>query len=189
MSDNRKKPEILEAKLVAQSRLFKIEQVHLRFANGAERFYERMRGNRSGAVMIVALQQDGSVLLAQEYCAGTDSYEWGFPKGLIDPGESPAEAANRELQEEMGFGAKRWTELKQVALAPGYFASKMHIFLAEELYSSWLEGDEPEPLGVKTVARADWDQLLDQDDFIESRSVAALMLAQRALAKRALAEG
>ena len=164
MSQRQNKPEILHTEVVAKSRLFQIEQVHLKFSNGVERQYERMKGGSRGAVMIVPIHQ-GQMLLAREYAAGTDNYELGFPKGLIDPGESPIEAANRELQEEIGFGANKLTLLKELSLAPGYFSSKMQIFLAEDLYESRLEGDEPEPIDVVPWALADWEALLDDVDF------------------------
>ncbi|MDT3307459.1 ADP compounds hydrolase NudE [Shewanella vaxholmensis] len=180
MSQRQNKPEILHTEVVAKSRLFQIEQVHLKFSNGVERQYERMKGGSRGAVMIVPIHQ-GQMLLAREYAAGTDNYELGFPKGLIDPGESPIEAANRELQEEIGFGANKLTLLKELSLAPGYFSSKMQIFLAEDLYESRLEGDEPEPIDVVPWALADWEALLDDVDFSESRSVSALFLAQKYL--------
>ena len=180
MSQRQNKPEILHTEVVAKSRLFQIEQVHLRFSNGVERQYERMKGGSRGAVMIVPIHQ-GKMLLAREYAAGTDNYELGFPKGLIDPGETAIEAANRELQEEIGFGSNKLTLLKELSLAPGYFSSKMQIFLAEDLYESRLEGDEPEPIDVVPWALADWEALLDDVDFSESRSVSALFLAQKYL--------
>ncbi|MEI8601821.1 ADP compounds hydrolase NudE [Shewanella sp. PP-He15 brown] len=180
MSQRQNKPEILHTEVVAKSRLFQIEQVHLKFSNGVERQYERMKGGSRGAVMIVPIHQ-GKMLLAREYAAGTDNYELGFPKGLIDPGETAIEAANRELQEEIGFGANKLTLLKELSLAPGYFSSKMQIFLAEDLYESRLEGDEPEPIDVVPWALADWEALLDDVDFSESRSVSALFLAQKYL--------
>ncbi|MGL5046220.1 MAG: ADP compounds hydrolase NudE [Shewanella sp.] len=180
MSQRQNKPEILHTEVVAKSRLFQIEQVHLKFSNGVERQYERMKGGSRGAVMIVPIHQ-GKMLLAREYAAGTDHYELGFPKGLIDPGESPIEAANRELQEEIGFGANKLTLLKELSLAPGYFSSKMQIFIAEDLYESRLEGDEPEPIDVVPWALTDWEALLDDVDFSESRSVSALFLAQKYL--------
>lgn len=180
MSQRQKKPEILHTEIIARSRLFQIEQVHLKFSNGVERQYERMKGGSRGAVMIVPVHQ-GQMLLAREYAAGTDNYELGFPKGLIDPGESPIEAANRELQEEIGFGANKLTLLKELSLAPGYFSSKMQIFLAEDLYESRLEGDEPEPIDVVPWPLSDWEALLDNIDFSESRSVSALFLAQKYL--------
>ncbi|MFG0456834.1 ADP compounds hydrolase NudE [Shewanella mangrovisoli] len=180
MSQRHHKPEILHTEVVAKSRLFQIEQVHLKFSNGVERQYERMRGGSRGAVMVVPIHQ-GNMLLAREYAAGTDNYELGFPKGLIDPGEQAIEAANRELQEEIGFGARKLTLLKELSLAPGYFSSKMQIFIAEDLYESRLEGDEPEPIDVVPWALAEWEALLDNSDFSESRSVSALFLAQKHL--------
>ncbi|CAM4052659.1 MULTISPECIES: ADP compounds hydrolase NudE [Shewanella] len=178
MSD--KKPQILHAEVVAQSRLFQIEQVHLKFSNQVERQYERMKGNTRGAVMVVPVHGE-ELLLGREYAAGTHSYELGFPKGLVDPGETHAQAANRELQEEIGFGARKLTHLMELSLAPGYFASKMQIFVAEDLYESRLQGDEPEPIEVVRWPLSQWSELLLEDDFSESRSVSALFLAQKHL--------
>lgn len=178
---NNKKPEILGAEIVAQSRLFKIEQVHLKFSNQVERHYERMKGNNRGAVMVVPVLNRDTLLLGREYAAGTHSYELGFPKGLIDPGEEAHEAANRELQEEIGYGSRKLTHLMELSLAPGYFASKMQIFIAEDLYESQLEGDEPEPIELAPWPIEKWQSLLEREDFSESRSVSALFLALKYL--------
>lgn len=180
MSQRHPKPEILHTEVVAKSRLFQIEQVHLKFSNGVERQYERMKTGSRGAVMVVPIHQ-ANMLLAREYAAGTDNYELGFPKGLIDPGEQAIEAANRELQEEIGFGARKLTLLKELSLAPGYFSSKMQIFVAEDLYESRLEGDEPEPIELVPWPLTDWQDLLNHSDFSESRSVSALFLVQQHL--------
>ncbi len=97
----REKPVILACEEVARSRIFRVEQLQLRFSNGVERTYERLRGKAGGlgAVMIVAMSDAENVLLVEEYCAGSESYEFSLPKGLIDPGEDALQAANRELQE------------------------------------------------------------------------------------------
>lgn len=177
----RQKPEILHQEIVAQSRLFKIEQLQLLFSNGEQRVFERMRGSGRGAVMIVACPDPEHFYLIREYCAGTHDYQLGFPKGLIDPGEDVLTAANRELKEETGFGARRFVQLKSLALAPGYFNATMHIVLAFDLYPEVLAGDEPEPLELVSWARNHGEQLLQQVDFTEARSVAALLLAQQYL--------
>lgn len=130
----RTKPEILAKQTVAQSRLFSIESLDLRFSNGEERTYERMKPSGRNAVMMVPITEQGDILLVREYAAGTERYELGFPKGLIDPGEQPNDAAVRELKEEIGFGANKLTPLKEVILAPSYFSSKMTLFIAEDLY-------------------------------------------------------
>ena len=172
-------PTIHNTKLVAQSNLFKIEQLNLEFTNGEKRQYERMKGSGRGAVMVVPCISASEFILVREYAAGIHGYEVGFPKGLIDPGETPEEAANRELKEEIGFGAKRFIKLKTVSMAPSYFSAQMHIYIALDLYEESLEGDEPEPLEKITWRWSDAGSLLDKEDFNEARSVAALFLAQQ----------
>ncbi|MEZ8052117.1 MULTISPECIES: ADP compounds hydrolase NudE [Vibrio] len=177
----RTKPEILAQQTVAQSKLFSIESLDLRFSNGEERTYERMKPSGRNAVMMVPITEQGDILLVREYAAGTERYELGFPKGLIDPGEQPNEAAIRELKEEIGFGANKLTPLKEVILAPSYFSSKMTLFIAEELYPEKLEGDEPEPLDIVRWPLAQAEELLTHLDFCEARSITALLLALRVL--------
>ncbi|PSJ44362.1 ADP compounds hydrolase NudE [Zobellella endophytica] len=178
MTKEKQKPQILHTELVAESRLFKVESVHLKFSNGVERVYERMRGGGRGAVMLVPMLDDNTILLIREYSAGTHSYELGFPKGLIDPGETALEAGNRELMEEVGFGARSLTHLKQVSLAPGYFGSRMDILLARDLYPERREGDEPEPLDVVPWPLDQLEQLMSRPDFTEARSICGLYLLQ-----------
>ncbi|MDA0153952.1 MULTISPECIES: ADP compounds hydrolase NudE [Vibrio] len=177
----RTKPEILAQQTVAQSKLFSIESLDLRFSNGEERTYERMKPSGRNAVMMVPITEQGDILLVREYAAGTERYELGFPKGLIDPGEQPSEAAVRELKEEIGFGANKLTPLKEVILAPSYFSSKMTLFIAEDLYPEKLEGDEPEPLDIVRWPLAQAEELLTHLDFCEARSITALLLTLRSL--------
>ncbi|CDT77382.1 ADP compounds hydrolase nudE [Vibrio coralliirubri] len=177
----RTKPEIMAQQTVAQSKLFSIESLDLRFSNGEQRTYERMKPSGRNAVMMVPITEQGDILLVREYAAGTERYELGFPKGLIDPGEQPNEAAVRELKEEIGFGANKLTPLKEVILAPSYFSSKMTLFIAEDLYPEKLEGDEPEPLDIVRWPLAQAEELLTHLDFCEARSITALLLSLRVL--------
>ncbi|PSV19105.1 ADP compounds hydrolase NudE [Photobacterium leiognathi subsp. mandapamensis] len=183
MATSKEKPQILSAEVVAQSRLFKIESLDLRFSNGVERTYERMKPSGRHAVLIVPVTAQGDLLLIREYSAGTERYELGFPKGLIDQGETPIEAANRELKEEIGFGANKLQPLKEVVLAPSYFSSRMTLFLAQDLYPEKLEGDEPEPLDIVRWPLAQAEELLTHVDFAEARSITALFLALKQLAR------
>ncbi len=169
-------PQITKRKQVAKSRLFAIEQIDLTFSNGEQREYERMLGTGRGAVMIVPMLDDDTLVLVREYCAGTHSYELGFPKGLIDPDESAEVAANRELKEEVGYGAEQLTLLKQLRISPAFFNANMSIYFAQNLYPETLIGDEPESLEVVTWSLKDYKNLLAQSDFTEARSVAALFL-------------
>lgn len=175
MSKPLQKPTILHVETVARSRLFNVESVDLEFSNGERRVYERMRPSNRQAVMIVPIIDDHLILI-REYAVGLESYELGFPKGLIDPGETPHQAANRELKEEVGFGARQLTFLKKLTMAPSYFSSKMNIMLAEDLYPESLTGDEPEPLVQERWPLAHLMDLLEDPDFNEARNVSALFL-------------
>jgi len=179
-TDNKKSlPLIHSRNVVANSGLFKIEQIDLEFSNGETRVFERIAGSGRGAVMVVPFINDHEFLLVREYAAGTHTYELGFPKGLIDPGETPEVAANRELKEEVGFGAEVLHLLQSVNMAPAFFDAKMTIFIAEDLYPEVLPGDEPEALEVVKWSIHDIDALLAKDDFVEARCVAALLLAEK----------
>ncbi|MBB6054568.1 ADP compounds hydrolase NudE [Tolumonas osonensis] len=181
VTSERALPEIIQRDVVAQSRLFRVESLHLRFSNGEERVYERIPGGNRHAVMIVPVLNNDTLLLIREYAAGTHAYELGFPKGLVDAGETDAEAANRELQEEIGMATRQLSFLKQVSLAPGFMNARMAIFLAQDLFPQQLTGDEPEPLEIIAWPLKDAEALLEHPQFHEARSVAALLLLLRQL--------
>src|SRR6185503_20620052 len=104
------KPPIIHAtRDIEHSRFLRAEQVDLEFSNGERRTYERMKPGGLGAVIIVPMLDAETVLLVREYGVGLDRYELGLPKGRLDPGETPFEAAGRELQEEAGFAARKLT--------------------------------------------------------------------------------
>ncbi|PHM74029.1 ADP compounds hydrolase NudE [Xenorhabdus kozodoii] len=175
-----KKPKILNINDVAHSRLFNIQSVDLEFSNGVKRVYERMKPANREAVLIIPIIGD-ELILIHEYAVGIEQYELGFPKGAIDAGESIFEAAERELKEEIGFGAGKLELLTTLTMAPSYFSSKMNIIIAHELYPECLEGDEPEPLVQKRWPISDMMSLLEHPDFNEARNVSALFFAQRYL--------
>ena len=171
-------PEILETKTVARSRLFSIETLKLRFSNGVERLYERLPARGRQAVIVVAINTDDEVILVREYLAGLHRYELNLPKGTVDPGETFEEAANRELKEEAGFGARKLDYVRQITLAPAYMGFSIHVILARDLYPESLPGDDPEIMEVKKWRLQEADQLVMSELLSESRSIAALKLAE-----------
>ncbi len=172
------KPEILKVTPTARSRLFQVEELSLRFSNGAERVYERLATRGNGAVMIVPITKDGHVLLIREYAAGLEDYTLTLPKGLIDPGEDAHQAADRELKEEAGFGAERLDSLKVMTSAPNYMGHSINVIIARDLYPCRLEGDEPEELEVVRWPLDDLENLVLHEEFTEGRAIAALYMTR-----------
>lgn len=171
------KPTILNKTTIAQSRLFRIESLDIEFSNGEQRNYERLaRGHSSGAVLIVPMLDAETVLLIREYSAGVHRYELGLPKGKTDAGESFLEAANRELKEEVGYGARKLHHLSSFSVAPSYLEHMTEIIIAEDLYEEKLLGDEPEELEVIPWKLNQINQLLATGECTEARSIAALFM-------------
>ena len=164
-------PEIKFVSVIAKTAIFEVQAVDLRFSNGEERTYERLTPQRRSSVMVLPIHK-GNLIFVREYAVGSERYELTFPKGIVDVGEEPIESANRELQEEIGLYS-----------SPSHMFGLMHVFVAEDLYPSKLEGDEPEPLELVYYPLAKIDELLASPDFAEARNLSALFLLKAYLNK------
>ena len=169
---------------VDSSSFLRVEQLDLEFSNGERRTYERLKGSGLGAVIIVPMLDDDTVLLVREYGAGVGRYELGLPKGRLDRDETAEQGAERELKEEIGYGARRLKILHNLSLSPSYMTHMTHVVLAQDLYPERLLGDEPEELDVVPWKMAELHTLLGRDDVTEGRSIAALFMAREYLAGR-----
>lgn len=178
------KPEILKVTSTARSRLFNVEEVELRFSNGAERTYERLANRGRGAVMIIPVTENNEVLLIREYAVGLEEYTLTLPKGLVDPGEDEHTAADRELKEEAGYGSRRLHTLKVMTSAPNYMGHKVTAIIAQELYPCRLQGDEPEEMEVVRWPLDQLEALLEDEDFTEARAIAALYMTRDFLSRK-----
>ena len=178
------KPQLLNIKTIAKSTIFEIQSVDLKFANGEHRTYERFRPGKYAAVMVVAIDGD-DLLLVREYAVGTENYELGFVKGRMDAGETPEQSANRELQEEIGLGARKWVHLRTINTSVSFMNNPMHILLATDFYLSKLAGDEPEPLQLVRFPVVKIDELLADPTFNEAKNLTALYCLRDYLQRKA----
>jgi ADP-ribose diphosphatase len=168
----RQRPTIHATRTADASGFLQVEEVDLEFSNGQRRTYERLKGSGLGAVIIVPMRDDDTVLLVREYGVGVDRYE------TVEQG------ANRELKEEIGFGARHLRILTTLSLSPAYMTSMTHVVLAQELYPERLEGDEPEELEVVPWKLSELHTLIGHEEVSEGRSIAALFIAREYLAGR-----
>ena len=174
-------PKIHKVELLAETRFFKIDSLDLEFSNGARRVYERLPPVGFEGVIVVAVNEDRELLLIREYAAGFHEMQLTLVKGAVDDGESLEEAANRELKEEVGFGARHIEFIKKLNLAPGHMGFTINLLLATDLYPERLPGDEPEPPEVVTWPLEQLDELIAGDEFREARAIAGLFLVRQHL--------
>jgi ADP-ribose diphosphatase len=171
-------PKIIHQQIIAQTRIFQVEEVELEFANGQQRTYERLLGGSRGSVLVVPMLDDDTVLLIREYSTGSQDYQLGLPKGRIEQDEDPLQAADREIREEVGYGARNLRLLRTFSVVPSYIQHQTHVILARDLFPDQQPGDEPEPIEVIPWSLSNWEELLAQPDLTEARSIAALYMTR-----------
>ena len=180
---NKELPNITAIQTLAKTKMFHIEQVDLKFANGETRCFERLKSSGRRSVIVGAMHDHETIILVREYATGTQRYELGLPKGLIENNESLFDGANRELQEEIGFKAEQIQEITSLTLAPNYMSHSSVLVVAHGLQASKLPGDEPEELELVLHKLKDIDSLIMNGQITEARSIAGLYLIREFLNK------
>lgn len=177
-------PTIRKTQVLARSRFFTIEAMHLTFSNGVERVYERLPAVGEQGVIVVAVNDKEELLLIREYAAGFHEFQLTLPKGAAEVNETLQAAAARELAEEAGFGARDVRFVKRLSIAPGHMGFTINVLMASDLYPHEIRGDEPEPPELVLWPLAKIEELLTHEEFYEARAIAALTLCLPQLRQR-----
>ncbi len=128
-------------------------------------------------VAIVPLDGQGNVLLVRQYRLPVKRSLLEIPAGGVDPGESAEEAAQRELQEEVGERAGRLEHLCSLFLSPGYSDEYMHLYLATELEPSVLKADVDESIEVVRLPLSEALQLIERGEICDAKTIVGLWAA------------
>jgi len=137
------------------------------------------------ATGVVPLDSDGCIYLVGQYRYPTKVYSWEIPEGGTDPGEDPLTAIQRELKEETGLTARKWTPLGGEFHLSNCISSEIgFVFLAEDLIPGDAEPDGTEVLQVKRVPLDEALAMVDDNTIVDAVTIIALLRAERHLRGR-----
>lgn len=123
--------EVVASDLVYQGAVWDVRSDTVRYGDGE---MTRQYVEHPGAAAVIALDDDGRVVLIQQYRQPIKERDWEVPAGLLDvAGEPPVETAKRELGEEVDLAADRWQHLVSIHTTPGGNDEVVHLFLARGL--------------------------------------------------------
>lgn len=173
----------MEEQTIEQRRLYdgkivnlRIDTVRLPNGNTATREVVEHRP----AVAMVPVDADGRLLLVRQWRIPAGGVLLEVPAGTTDGDEDMDTAAQRELQEEVGYRAGRLTRLCGFWVAPGYCTEYIHVYLAEDLTESRLPGDEDENIEVARLTLGEALDAISSGEIQDAKSqVGILMYAAR----------
>lgn len=133
-----------------------------------------------GGVVIVAQTHDGEVLLVKQFRYPTGEVLFELPAGKLDiSGESPLDAAKRELEEETGFCAENWESLGFAWSSPGFCTEKLYFFKASGLNFKGAHPDEGESVEYLSVPKDKLFAMIKDGSLSDAKSLAAVLRAYK----------
>ncbi len=190
---NNGKPILLDSKLAYKGHIFSVYTDTLQEPGNAPgethvRTKDVIRHN--GSVVVLAIDesknpQDPEVILIRQYRHAAGQFLLELPAGRIEPGEATLAAAKRELIEETGFRAKKWTSLVKCFASPGFLGEWMQIFLARGITPGQATPDEDERIELVPTTLSHTLDLMAAGKLHDGKTIAGLSLLHQAiLAKR-----
>jgi 8-oxo-dGTP pyrophosphatase MutT (NUDIX family) len=176
---------VVSKSTVYQGPLFRVDKEHVAEPSCGTVIRDIVR--HGGSVVILAIddakKKDPHVVLERQYRHAAGQFLYEVPAGKIDPNEDRLVAAKRELAEETGFRARKWTKLARYYASPGFLAEWMQVFLAEGLTPGPTNLDEDERLEIMLVPFSELLRLIDTGQIQDGKTLIAAMSWDRLRAK------
>ncbi|HTZ89648.1 MAG TPA: NUDIX hydrolase [Alloacidobacterium sp.] len=178
--------EVLSSEVAFAGPLFRVMREEVREPGNRISHRDIIRHN--GSVVILAVvdssKKDPLIVMERQYRHAAGQYLWEVPAGKMDEGEERLAAAKRELKEETGYRAKKWTKLVRYFASPGFLGEWMQVFLAEGLVAGEAEPEEDELLEVVLVPLSEVLDMIDAGKILDGKTLVAVQLYARLRTKK-----
>jgi ADP-ribose pyrophosphatase len=173
------------AEVIYEGRVVNLRIESVTLPNGTVVDLELM--HHHGASAVVAVDDDGRVVLIHQYRFATGGYIWELPAGILkSEDEPPASCAVRELREEVGLVARDWRPLGTMFTTPGFCDEQIYLFLARGLENVGQDRDADEVIDeVREVPLAEALAMVRRGEIVDGKTIAGLYLAADALRETA----
>jgi ADP-ribose pyrophosphatase len=183
-----KPAEVKSSKLAFEGPLFRVFIDEVQEA-GVEKPVRRDIIRHNGSVVILAVddsksKSDPLIVIERQYRHAAGQYLYEVPAGKIDGGEDRLAAAKRELIEETGFRAKKWTKLTRYFASPGFLGEWMQVFLAEGLTVGEAQPEADEKLEIYQVRLSKVLRLIESGEIRDGKTLISVMLYARLRARK-----
>jgi ADP-ribose pyrophosphatase len=169
--------KLISSEKLLETSIFTVTQDHAVDPDGFE--IKRAIVQHAGSAVVMPVDEKGRVLLVRQYRLPAKAFMWELPAGRVDAGENVMQAAKRELREETGFKAKKWTKVASFYVSPGFLAEKMTIFLAEDLKEGEQEPMEDERIQMKWVKARELDDMVESGKIMDAKTIVGFLSWKR----------
>src|ERR1700746_1150698 len=176
-----KKPQVLSSQTVYAGKVFGIWRDEVIEPSGVRTTREMI--THPGSTVVLPVLPDRRILLIRQYRHAARQYLWELVAGRIDKGETPREAAKRELREETGYRAKRLKIFMEFFPTPGFLEEKMYLLLAEGLTPGKAEPEDDEKIIARPYTRKQVEQMIRKGKLQDAKTIAGVLYYLRFLAR------
>ena len=124
-----------------------------------------------GSAVMMAVDEKKRILLVRQFRLPAEKYLWELPAGNVDDGETPLEAASRELIEETGYRARKWKKLASFCVSPGFLAEKMTIYLATDLTEGKATPMDDERIETRWYKRKEVAAMIEEGKIQDAKTI------------------
>ncbi len=174
--------KVISSKLVYEGRLFRVVQDHVIEPGGKEGTRDYVRHNGSAVILAVdnsKSKKDPWIVMERQYRHAAGQFLWEVPAGKLDAGEGALAGAKRELEEETGYRAKKWTELVEYYASPGFLGESMKVFLAEGLIAGDARPEEDELIELRLVKLSELLKAIEKGKIMDGKTISSVLLYAR----------